>query len=353
MGVTTNSRKKDKLRELEQMKMSLEVQLLEMSKTVEKQKEQIAMAGKDTLTGLRNRTGVTEQVNSYLKKDIQGTFFIMDMDNFKSVNDTYGHVEGDKVLERFAQALEIISDENDIVARIGGDEFIIFSPGYMSKEMIRNKAIRIVRFVERRIATSHRFVRTTVSMGIAVAPINGISFEELYENGDKALYSVKSEGKNSFKFYDDMNANRKAKEWHKDTLVDITSKIKEKKLDGSLMIEFDGFEKIYRFLERIIPRENREVQSVLLTIDSDCENDDINFDNHLHDLEKAIVTTLRRGDVGTVYSKSQIMILLMDTNTENAHMVVNRILTEFNTLSEETINIIYEIQQLIPEEEYD
>ena len=86
---------KKRVLELEKMKKSLELQLQEMAKTVEKQQEMIAMARRDPLTGLRNRDGVSEQVNAMLQKASEGTFFIMDMDNFKSVNDTYGHIEGD------------------------------------------------------------------------------------------------------------------------------------------------------------------------------------------------------------------------------------------------------------------
>lgn len=82
---TTNGENK-RLIELEKMKKSLEYQLQEMAKTVEKQQEMIAMAKRDPLTGLRNRQGIPELVNATLRTDCEGIFFIMDMDNFKSVN---------------------------------------------------------------------------------------------------------------------------------------------------------------------------------------------------------------------------------------------------------------------------
>ena len=87
------------------MKRSLELQLQEMARKVEEQKQQIAtMAMRDPLTGLRNREGVADQINTLKRKETKGTFFIMDMDNFKCVNDTYGHVEGDRVLVRFSSS---------------------------------------------------------------------------------------------------------------------------------------------------------------------------------------------------------------------------------------------------------
>lgn len=356
MGTTINGQNNNKLTELEQMKKSLEIQLKDLAKTVERQKEQIALVGHDVLTGLRNRQGVSEQIDSSLKNENEGTFFIMDMDNFKEVNDTYGHGRGDSVLVRFAKALMNICGPDDIVARIGGDEFILYTPGHMTTANIKNKAAKIVRFVEKQIATPDLMVRVTVSMGIAIAPQNGNDFETLYNNGDKALYSVKSEGKNSFRFYDDVIRNRSKENGHKESLFEITSKMKEKKLEGSLFIELEGFEKIYRFIERNIPRQDRVVQHVLLTVDEPLndEFDEYALSQQMEVLQHCVVSTLRRGDVATKYSNCQLMILLMDTNQKNAFVVTERILQKYRKqLQDNDKKIVYEIQQLIPEEEFD
>lgn len=356
MGAIINSQNNNKMTELEQTKKSLEMQLKDLAKTVEKQKEQIALAGHDALTGLRNRQGVSEQIDSSLSLEKEGTFFIMDMDNFKEVNDTYGHGKGDSVLVRFADALKNISGPDDIVARIGGDEFILYSPGHMPMASIKNKAAKIVRYVEKNIATPDLMVRVTVSMGISLAPANGNDFDTLYSHGDKALYSVKSEGKNSFRFYDDVIRNRSKENGRKENLFEITSKMKEKKLEGSFFIEFDSFEKIYRFLERDIPRSDRMVQQVLLTMDEPLseEFDECSLSQQMEVLQHCVVSTLRRGDVATKYSNCQIMILLMDTNQNNAFIVTERILQKLKKqLQNNDKHIVYEIQQLIPEEEFD
>lgn len=345
---------RNRLLELERMKQSLEKQLAQMAKTVELQQQQIAMAGRDTLTGLRNRAGVAEQINNLLKKGNEGTFFIMDMDNFKAVNDTYGHVEGDRVLVRFANALRDIMEPNDILARIGGDEFIIFTSEKMSREMIRDKAARIVRHVGRKIVAPGKLVRVTVSMGIAVAPKDGVTFESLYQNGDVALYSVKNDGKNAFRFYDEIVEQKIKKNVAKVTLSEITSRIKEKKMEGSFVVEYESFEKIYRFLERNIARENRKVQCVLFTVDEpeDKDFDEFALQRQMEHLQHAVVSALRRGDVITNYSESQMLVLIMDVDSENADLVVKRILERYKTESgEDDKEISYEIQQLIPEED--
>lgn len=345
-----------RLMELEKMKQSLELQLQEMTKKVEEQQQQIAMARRDTLTGLRNREGVAEQINHSLRKDNAGTFFIMDMDNFKGVNDTYGHVEGDRVLVRFAAALRKIVEPGDIAARLGGDEFIIFTPATRSRSEIAKKAAAIIRHLERELVTPGRLIRVTVSMGIAQAPIDGVTFEALYANADKALYFVKNDGKNAFRFYDEVQREHKQNDTPKATIGEITSRLREKKMEGSFVVEYSSFEKIYRFLERNIGRENRQVQCVLFTMDEPRSKalDTFALQRQMEHLEHAITSSLRKGDVTTNYSSSQMLALLMDANQENAHVVVNRILQKYQQeAGEDAMVIACEAQPLTSDEQRD
>lgn len=342
---------KKRVLELEKMKKSLELQLQEMAKTVEQQQEMIAMARRDPLTGLRNRDGVSEQVNALLQQASEGTFFIMDMDNFKSVNDTYGHIEGDRVLVRFSGALEKAVDGNDIVARLGGDEFVVFSPDYMDKYEVKAKAQRIVRQIERALVAPGRLLRVTVSMGIARAPHDGVTYEALYGNADQALYAMKSDGKNGFRFFEDIKeAGSKAANSTRSqiSLLEITTRLREKKMEGSFVVEYSNFEKIYRFMERNLIREKRDVQCVLFTIDEDMEADDISLQRQMEHLQHAVTTSLRKGDVTTNYSSSQVLALLMDVNKENAEMVINRILAKYRKESgEDAMKITYDAEQLM------
>lgn len=344
-----------RLSELELMKKSLELQLQEMAKTVEKQQEQIAMATRDPLTGLRNRTGVAEQINTILKTGSKGTFFIMDMDNFKAVNDTYGHIEGDRVLVRFATALRKILDSGDLAARLGGDEFILFSPGEQSREMIREKAALIIRQVERELVSPGKLVRVTVSMGIAIAPQDGVIFETLYGNSDKALYFVKNAGKNAFRFYDETSNSRRKRNTPKATLGEITNCLREKKMEGSFVVEYNNFEKIYRFMERNIARDKREVQCVLFTIEEPADRmiGTYEMQRQMEILEKSVTSSLRKGDVTTNYSSCQMLTLLMDVNKTNASMVVNRILEKYRKeMGEDALMVSCEVEQLRPDEEF-
>lgn len=340
-----------RLIELEKMKQTLEQQLQEMAKTVEKQQEMIALSRRDPLTGLRNWQGIPELVNASLCAHCEGVFFIMDLDNFKSVNDTYGHMEGDRVLVKFAKALKNAVDPEDIIARLGGDEFVTFSPGHFDKYEIIAKARRFIQQIERSLVTPGRLIRVTVSIGIASAPQEGVTYEALYANADKALYSVKNEGKNGYRFYASLSKTENSAIVYNRphcSLEEITQKLKEPKIVGSYEVEYTNFEKIYRFMERNLIRENREVQCILFTLEEYIDANAIVTKQQLEHLQHAIVYSLRKGDVTTKYSSTQLLALLIDANRENADMVANRILRKYRAeAGNDQMNILYDIQQLM------
>lgn len=347
---TAGSSENQRLMELETTKQDLEYRLQEMTKTVEKQQEMLAMAKRDPLTGLRNRQGFPELVNASLRARCEGIFFIMDLDNFKSINDTYGHMEGDRVLVRFAKALRTAMDLADIIARLGGDEFVVFSPECYDKYEVKAKAQRFIRQIERSIVTPDRPMQVTISMGIAAAPHDGVTYEALYRNADKALYSVKNEGKDGYRFYADLDDKQISNVVYTrphSSIEEITGKLRERKMEGSLEVEYDHFEKIYRFLSRNLIRSSRDVQCILFTLETDTDADEMTIQRQLEHLQHAIVSSLRKSDVTARYGPSQILVLLMDVNTENAGMVVKRILQKYHMeAGRGMMNPLYDIRQL-------
>lgn len=163
-------------------------------------------AERDSLTGLYNK-GMTvkligEKFNS-LKKDEQCAVLIVDVDNFKLVNDNLGHIFGDAVLCELSKKLVQIFTKNEIVGRIGGDEFLVFMPHTNNVEQITTAASEIVKHFLKQFNTkiAGEEFGISASVGIARYPMDGSSYEDLFMAADVALYNSKISGKNTYTFY--------------------------------------------------------------------------------------------------------------------------------------------------------
>ena len=164
------------------------------------------LAEHDPLTGLANRRRLHEQLEGELESSRrQGTKFavhVIDVDRFKTVNDLFGHAEGDRLLVDLATCLRQEARESDMIARIGGDEFVILQAGIADARAAGALAGRLLGAVSARLAeTGTRALAATVSIGIALAPDDGTTAEALLSHADMALYQVKSTGRNGFAFF--------------------------------------------------------------------------------------------------------------------------------------------------------
>ncbi len=149
----------------------------------------------DLLTGLLNKMSFEEKCKDYLNCRVAGakaTMFIIDVDNFKHVNDNYGHQVGDEVLKNFARILKSYFHATDIIGRVGGDEFMILVMGELPKEFIDKRCRDILHeFRTSRVEDAGGF---TCSIGIC-EDVYQHSFEEMYNMADSALYEAKNGGK--------------------------------------------------------------------------------------------------------------------------------------------------------------
>lgn len=162
-------------------------------------------ADKDPLTGLYNRSSAIEKIEDCLKNEeiYPGSvhaYMIMDIDNFKTLNDTLGHQVGDKALQDVAGILTYHFRQYDIVCRLGGDEFLVFLKNIPEEVLDRNMD-SLLRKLVLTYEAGGKSVQITVSAGIVVVPDSSMDFCEMYRRADEALYRVKHEKKNSFKIY--------------------------------------------------------------------------------------------------------------------------------------------------------
>ncbi len=158
----------------------------------------------DPLTKLYNK-GTTEQmIQDYLNKtdeSIKHALMVIDVDDFKSVNDELGHLKGDSVLAEITAKIHKYFRSYDIVGRIGGDEFIVFIKNLDTIETLKNKAIQLTNKFNNYYCDDKKTKCVTISIGIAVYPNHGTTYEELFANADAALYEAKKAGKNRYRIY--------------------------------------------------------------------------------------------------------------------------------------------------------
>jgi diguanylate cyclase (GGDEF)-like protein len=162
------------------------------------------LAGQDGLTGLPNRTLLRARLNEGIVQMRQGNtalaFHCLDLDHFKPVNDTLGHAAGDALLKLIAERLNGILRVGDTVARIGGDEFVVLQLGIHDNDEARLLAHRIIRVVSAPYVIDGHDVRIGVSIGVALAPHDGVTFDRLAACGDAALYQAKHKGRGCIVF---------------------------------------------------------------------------------------------------------------------------------------------------------
>lgn len=170
--------------------------LTDISVQIDREKELREQARQDPLTGLYNRAGV-KMINARLEQISRGVLFMMDLDDFKSINDNYGHAAGDKLLTAIGGILTETFRTDDIVARVGGDEFIAFLSGSDNRATAEQKGQELLERV-RTLKIEGIDTAASVSIGAASAPGCGRTYEALSAVADEALYQVKNHGKGGF-----------------------------------------------------------------------------------------------------------------------------------------------------------
>ena len=157
----------------------------------------------DGLTGAYNKRATEEYINRILTQmpNEKGTFVILDIDKFKEVNDQYGHAVGDTVLHELSKTFFRHFRKDDIIGRIGGDEFVIYMRNTESKEIASARINKLIENVRNLPFEEMNGKYVTISVGIAFAPEAGSCYMDLYKNADTALYEAKHNGRDRYHVY--------------------------------------------------------------------------------------------------------------------------------------------------------
>ncbi len=311
-------------------------------------------AKKDPLTGVWNRKFIEEDIDKYFATKNKGVFIIFDVDNFKTVNDRYGHIFGDSVLCKFSSILLDKLGPRDVAARLGGDEFAAFLKGDYTDDEISSYCEMILDCVHNEMKDpAESSYEPSVSIGISVAPDDGTDFNSLYHRADKALYYIKQNGKDYYHYY------KQREESLNSQLVNFNSEVDMKRLeklirerkqrDGALRVEYEGFKHIVHFVSRFTQRSGDSIWIILFTL-SHSENVKLTTEEleiAMQEVERAIVVSLRQGDVTTQYSSFQFITMLLNSSEEDSRGIAGRIITTWQEITEnKDLSLQYDLKNL-------
>lgn len=164
-------------------------------------------AERDALTKLLNKASTQQLVEEHLSSCAPqsiSAMLILDLDNFKFINDTYGHLYGDALLSQIGATLRRLFRSHDIIGRIGGDEFLILLKDIPGEETVLNRCELLLDTFRELLSQHSTDVVVSCSIGAAIAPNHGTTYAELFQHADDSLYVAKGKGKNQYKLYDPM-----------------------------------------------------------------------------------------------------------------------------------------------------
>ena len=177
--------------------------MINISRMIEMQEMLTFEASRDVLTPLLNRRALIKMIEDSFRVQDTGCFFIIDIDNFKKLNDTMGHQVGDAALKDISKVLLRRTRSTDIVARLGGDEFAVYYPGLEVPDVAARRADQIQK--DFAAVARKKYTGSNISLSIgSTMRTAGMNFDDIYRNADYALYAVKNSGKKGFRMWPEM-----------------------------------------------------------------------------------------------------------------------------------------------------
>ena len=283
------------------------------------------IAETDWLTGLYNRGAVEKRVNQSLAKTGTGIMLVFDVDYFRQVNTRCGHITGDHTLQEIARILRVMVLPRDIVARIGGDEFVIFMPVNRDSHFAQERSQQIKNRLAS-ISLPDDAVMLSVSAGWAVAEEND-NYQSVFERADRILLTAKQK-------WDEGETEKScpANNGIEMDIKQIREELSEHDLiKGAYCQDYETFKGIYRFMERRLHRTKSNVYIILFTLTNGAGDLTSLADREagMGYLKDRIQGCLRSADVFTQYSSGQFLVMVSDVTCELAEMIAERIETAF------------------------
>jgi diguanylate cyclase (GGDEF)-like protein len=261
----------------------------------------------DELTGLWNRQHIYEAYSESMREDgARCALAFIDMDNFKYINDIFGHQEGDALLRRFAAILRGLEDTGVVPARIGGDEFLILLPGHNTPGTVQDLSDYIFEKSSKQVLPSSEPGAVTFSMGVAFSPDDGSDFESTAAMADMALQKAKSLGKNRVYFAKNLNILARQRELEvNNSMTPLEHVLEVRRSDkDALVIQFGELRILYRCLKNMPEDISGNIRAVMFTVAPEDSNP---FDTGR--LMHAVSESMPGISAITKYAQNQIVAL--------------------------------------------
>ena len=311
----------------------------------------------DGLTGFLNKTHVERKLAEACRCET-GALVILDMDDFKLVNDIYGHETGDRVIITFSRFLKEHTRGTDIVGRVGGDEFVVFFTGVTDDDAIDSMIWRINQQLSKALTDilgDDAKLPLGVSAGAIMVPKYGTDYPDLLQKADRALYYSKQNGKHSCTVYSEGGAIDFTAKGIED-LKKLSMILGERNISNrALWLGQNAFGYIYRYMIRYMHRYQNTAYKVLFTIvfmSPDIDRSD--FSNITEHLGNILRNTLRNSDIMMQSAPNQFFLLLPGVAEQDIQKVIDRTLAAWEESPyHENAQIFYEYEMIDAEKELD
>ena len=292
-------------------------------------------ASTDKLTGFLNKASANQALSEICLTE-SGVLLMIDLDSFKLVNDIHGHEMGDEILIQFAKVIRSNVRSDDILGRIGGDEFVAFLKGINEESVVAGISSRINEQLldkARSLMGQDMSIPLGVSMGGVFVPKDGTLYDELLPKADKALYHVKQNGKHGYSIYGGryeipVVEVRSAEE----ELRKLSMILEERNTsDCAFWLGQDAFSTIYRFMLRFIQSYHGVAYKVLFTVTPVNETVDMATISKLsQQFGEMLNKSLRKSDIMMQSKPNEFFLFMPELDDKYIKTVIGRILNEWD-----------------------
>ncbi|MCR5675418.1 MAG: diguanylate cyclase [Lachnospiraceae bacterium] len=300
------------------------------NKTIESLTEEAMV---DKLTGFLNKAHGAERISKLCGRKT-GALMILDLDNFKLVNDLFGHEMGDRVLVAFADIIRNNTRETDTISRIGGDEFMAFYEDLTDESAVTSITLRLNAQLQEEadaLMGEGHGIPLGISVGVVMVPRHGRDYDKLFALADSALYRVKQNGKHGCFVHDPLADSDDLAGADPETRLDRIIKIVEERNDtgGALILGSDAFALIYRFILRFYKRYGGTAALVLFTVSCSVQEDNRELLEICAAFSDMLQKTLRMSDIMMQSGSYSFFVMLTERTKLEAEDAISRIMREW------------------------